>query len=64
MNVGCAGNVPNADLLFPLPGLRNVIGGLHPHERVHLHGESLSTRSPIFPEFIGHIVMKVKIRVI
>ena len=41
MNVGCALNAPDADLFFPLPGLGDVVGGLHPHERVHLHAESL-----------------------
>src|SRR6266849_2958508 len=41
VNVGCAGNAPDADFLFPLPGLGDVVGRLHPHERVHLHAESL-----------------------
>ena len=27
--------------LFPLPRLRNLISGLHPHQRVHLHSERL-----------------------
>jgi hypothetical protein len=27
------------DLLLPLAGLGDVVGGLHPHERVHLHSK-------------------------
>jgi len=30
---------PHADLLLSLPGLGNVIRGLHTHERVHLYSE-------------------------
>jgi hypothetical protein len=31
----------NPSLLFSLPGLGDVVGRLHPHERVHLRAESL-----------------------
>ena len=41
MDFRCAGNAADADLLLSLPSLGNVVGGLHPHERVHLHAESL-----------------------
>jgi hypothetical protein len=34
-------NSPHADLLLPLASLGNVVRTLHPHERVHLHSESL-----------------------
>ena len=32
-------NPPQMDLLLALAGLGNVIGSLHPHERVHLHSK-------------------------
>ena len=41
VNVGFAENAPDADFLFSLPGLGDVVGRLQPHERVHLHPESL-----------------------
>ena len=32
---------PNADLVLALAGLRDVVGSLHAHERVHLYAEGL-----------------------
>jgi len=36
---GLHGNTPHMDLLLALAGLGDVVGGLHPHERVHLHSK-------------------------
>jgi hypothetical protein len=38
---GCAVKAPDADCSFALPGMGDVVGRLHPHERVHLDAESL-----------------------
>ena len=40
MNVG-AMKTTHADFLLALPGLRDIVGGLNPHEGIHLHSESL-----------------------
>jgi hypothetical protein len=32
-------NAPNMDLFFALAGLGDVVGSLHPHERVHSYAE-------------------------
>ena len=32
-------NSPHMDLLLTLAGLGDIVGGLHPHERVHLHSK-------------------------
>ena len=32
---------PHADLLFTLASLRDIVRGLHPHERVHFDAKSL-----------------------
>jgi hypothetical protein len=32
-------NPPHVDLLLTLAGSGDVVGGLHPHERVHLHAK-------------------------
>jgi hypothetical protein len=32
-------NPPHMDLLLPLSGSGDVVGGLHSHERVHLHSK-------------------------
>lgn len=50
VNGGYLVNPPYMDLLFTLAGLGDVVGGLHPHERVHLHSKAFSMRSAIFPE--------------
>ena len=39
-DVRCTVNAPHTDFLFALAGLRDVVGGLHPHQRVHLHAKS------------------------
>ena len=41
VNISGAVEPANADFLLALPGLRDIVGGLHPHECVHLHAESL-----------------------
>ncbi len=39
VNGGYLVNPPHMDLLLTLAGLGDVVGGLHPHERVHLHSK-------------------------
>ena len=39
MNVRWLVNPPNMDLLLAFARLSDVVGGLHSHERVHLHSE-------------------------
>jgi hypothetical protein len=41
VNVGKRANPANVDFLFALAGLDDIVRGLHPHERVHLHSECL-----------------------
>ena len=38
-NVGKLMNAPDMDLVLALAGLRDVVGGLHSQERVHLHSK-------------------------
>jgi hypothetical protein len=44
----------HADLPFALASPRDVIGGLHPHERVHLHAKGLFNTQ-------GHIPGKIRL---
>ncbi len=39
VNRGYAVNPPNMDLLLTLVGFGDVVGGLHPHQRVHFHSK-------------------------
>ena len=41
MNGGYRVNPPHMDLRLALAGLGDVVGSLHPHERIHLHSEGL-----------------------
>lgn len=41
VNFGRPVKPPDADLLLTAAGLGNIESGLHPHERFHLHTESL-----------------------
>jgi hypothetical protein len=51
MDIGGSLKAPDTDFLLALPGLRDMVSGLHPHNRVHLDAESLfSMRSAILPE--------------
>jgi hypothetical protein len=46
-------NSPDPNELRPFAGLRDVVGGLHPHERVHLYSERfLITRKDGAPKEI------------
>lgn len=48
VNGGYLVNPPYMDLVFTLAGLGDVVGGLHPHERVHLHSKGfLNAECPI-----------------
>jgi hypothetical protein len=38
------------NLFLALAGLRNVVAGLHPHERVHFQSEDLFNTEAISPE--------------
>jgi hypothetical protein len=50
MNVGKRANSAKVDFLFALAGLGNIVRGLHPHERVHLHSECLFNAGAMSPE--------------
>src|SRR5580704_5196624 len=41
VNVGRLLNAPHTNFLLALARLRDLVGGLHSHQRVHLHAESL-----------------------
>jgi len=53
----CAAIAANVDFALALAGARNVIGGLHPHECVHLGAKRF-----FYPEghFSGQIGLAVK----
>ena len=50
LSVGRMVDPAHVDFLFALAGLRDIVRRLHPHERVHLNPEGLSTRSAMSPE--------------
>jgi hypothetical protein len=41
VDVDGLGNPPNTDLALALTSARDVVRGLHPHQRVHSHPECL-----------------------
>jgi hypothetical protein len=45
--MGCTVNAAHLDFLLTLASVGDVVGRLHPHERVHLHAESLLDTSPM-----------------
>ena len=53
MNGGYVVNPPHMDLLFTLAGLGDVVGSLHPHERVHLHSEGFLNAQRHVPGEVG-----------
>ena len=40
VKLGWRVNTPHTDFLFAFARLRDVVGGLHSHQRVHLHAKS------------------------
>ena len=50
-------NAPDVDLLLTLAGLGDVVRGLHPHERVHLHSKGFLNAERHIP---GEVSLAVK----
>jgi hypothetical protein len=50
MDIGGTTETPDMNFLLTLAGLRDIVGGLHRYQRVHLHAERLSMRSAISPD--------------
>jgi hypothetical protein len=58
VNAGKLMNPPDTDLLLTLAGPGDVVGGLHPHERVHFHSalrptERLKSGQPVTLKKLG-----------
>jgi hypothetical protein len=53
VNGGYVVNPPHMDLLLTLAGLGDVVGSLHPHERVHLHSEGFLNAQRHVPGEVG-----------
>ena len=50
---GQLGKASNADLLFAFAGLRDVIGGLHAHQRIHLYAKGFFDAEGHVPGEVG-----------
>jgi hypothetical protein len=50
VRAGGSVNAPDMNLLLTLAGACDLVGALHPHERVHLHAESLLDAQAMSPE--------------
>ena len=57
LSIGQVGNAPNMDFVLALAGPGDVVGGLHTHERVHLHPKGFLNAERHVP---GEVSLAVK----